>query len=193
MYTNRTGYIRTCTGTSCLHLCLFTSSQQDDTTSMSRRLFSSALRTLSHENPLVYPLPSFPHPSPPTSAQHPNLTPPPQGLPRSGAPPSLPRRQRGLPEKRPIRSVRNVIAVSSAKGGVGKSTIAVNLALAFARNGHRSGVLDTDIFGPSIPTLLNLSGEEPRLSAGTSLSAPGFKSNKKGNGGKRGGSIKTCM
>jgi len=70
---------------------------------------------------------------------------------------------RGLPEKRNIRDVRKVIAVSSAKGGVGKSTIAVNLALAFARQGHRSGVLDADIFGPSIPTLLNLSGE-PRLS-----------------------------
>jgi ATP-binding protein involved in chromosome partitioning len=58
--------------------------------------------------------------------------------------------------------VKKVIAVSSAKGGVGKSTIAVNLALAFARRGIRTGILDTDIFGPSIPTLLNLSGE-PRL------------------------------
>jgi ATP-binding protein involved in chromosome partitioning len=75
--------------------------------------------------------------------------------------------QRGLPERRQIRDVKKVIAVSSAKGGVGKSTIAVNLALAFARRGLRSGILDTDIFGPSIPTLLNLSGE-PRLS--TSLS-----------------------
>ena len=108
-------------------------------TIMKRRLFST-FRLLQHENPL--------------------------GLPRSGAPPELPRRQRGLPEKRNIRDVRKVIAVSSAKGGVGKSTIAVNLALAFARHGHRSGVLDTDIFGPSIPTLLNLSGE-PRLSAST--------------------------
>lgn len=89
--------------------------------------------------------------------------------------------QRGLPERRRIKDVKKVIAVSSAKGGVGKSTIAgifklhflnvsnfncrlVNLALSFARSGFRSGILDTDIFGPSIPTLLNLSGE-PRLSS----------------------------
>ncbi|KAL9127591.1 MAG: hypothetical protein Q9217_003571, partial [Psora testacea] len=58
--------------------------------------------------------------------------------------------------------------VSSAKGGVGKSTIAVNLALAFARQGHRSGVLDTDIYGPSIPTLMGLSGQ-PRLSENDQL------------------------
>ena len=91
--------------------------------------------------------------------------------------------QRGLPERRPIKDVRKVIAVSSAKGGVGKSTLAgtlystvfvihadnraVNLALSFARQGLRSGILDTDIFGPSIPTLLNLSGE-PRLSSSQS-------------------------
>ncbi|KAF7595089.1 hypothetical protein BBP40_007293 [Aspergillus hancockii] len=85
----------------------------------------------------------------------------PAGLPRSGTPPSFPRR-RGLPQKRKIRDVKKVIAVSSAKGGVGKSTIAVNLALSFSRRGIKTGILDTDIFGPSIPTLLNLSGE-PRL------------------------------
>jgi ATP-binding protein involved in chromosome partitioning len=44
----------------------------------------------------------------------------------------------------------------------------VNLALSFARAGHRTGILDTDVFGPSIPTLLNLSGE-PRLSASQSI------------------------
>ncbi|KAF2870134.1 cytosolic Fe-S cluster assembling factor NBP35 [Massariosphaeria phaeospora] len=108
---------------------------------MKPRLFST-LRCLRHENPL--------------------------GLPRSGAPPQLPRMQRGLPQKRSIKDVKKVIAVSSAKGGVGKSTIAVNLALAFARAGHRTGVLDTDIFGPSIPTLLDLSGE-PRLSTNNQL------------------------
>jgi ATP-binding protein involved in chromosome partitioning len=64
--------------------------------------------------------------------------------------------KRGLPEKRPITNVTKVIAVSSAKGGVGKSTIATNIALASARLGISTGILDTDIYGPSIPTLLNV-------------------------------------
>ncbi|KIW99152.1 uncharacterized protein Z519_00815 [Cladophialophora bantiana CBS 173.52] len=109
-----------------------------------RKCFSTCTRVFSHENPL--------------------------GLPRSpapggkGPPPTLPRAQRSLPQKRPLRNVRHTIAVSSAKGGVGKSTLAVNLALSFSRHGLRTGILDTDIFGPSIPTLLGLSDAgEPKL------------------------------
>lgn len=69
--------------------------------------------------------------------------------------------KRGLPEKRPIANVSKVIAVSSAKGGVGKSTIATNIALACARQGIATGILDTDIYGPSIPTLLNVRAPSP--------------------------------
>ncbi|KAK3956715.1 P-loop containing nucleoside triphosphate hydrolase protein [Pseudoneurospora amorphoporcata] len=81
----------------------------------------------------------------------------PLGLPKTG---SIPRFQRGLPQKRKIPNVNKVIAVSSAKGGVGKSTIAANLALSLSRLGYTTGILDTDLFGPSIPTLFNLSSPD---------------------------------
>ncbi len=66
--------------------------------------------------------------------------------------------QSGAAPSAPIEGVSKVIAVASGKGGVGKSTVAVNLALALQAQGFRVGLLDTDIYGPSLPTLLGVTG-----------------------------------
>ncbi|GAA6059341.1 hypothetical protein JCM10212_003239 [Sporobolomyces blumeae] len=112
----------------------------------SLRSFASTSNVLGHDNPL--------------------------GLPRNDAPPTMPRMQRGLPRKRNLPGVQKVVVVSSGKGGVGKSSVAVNLALALGavspevtgRGRPRVGLLDLDIFGPSIPKLMGLEGVgEPYL------------------------------
>jgi ATP-binding protein involved in chromosome partitioning len=69
----------------------------------------------------------------------------------------------------PLKGVKNVIAVASGKGGVGKSTVAVNLALAIAADGGRVGLLDADIYGPSQPHMLGLVGERPASEDGKTM------------------------
>jgi len=66
------------------------------------------------------------------------------------------------PSAKGVQSVKAIIAVASAKGGVGKSTVAVNLACAFAALGKKTGLLDLDVFGPSAPTLLGIAGVKPK-------------------------------
>ncbi len=76
------------------------------------------------------------------------------------------------PRQRPLPEVANVIAVASGKGGVGKSTVAANLALALAAQGARAGVLDADIYGPSMPRMMGLSGQRPTTTDGKTLDPP---------------------
>ncbi|MGR9046681.1 MAG: iron-sulfur cluster carrier protein ApbC [Gammaproteobacteria bacterium] len=88
--------------------------------------------------------------------------------------------QQGL---KPLPGVKNIIAVASGKGGVGKSTTAVNLALALAAEGAQVGILDADIYGPSIPTMLGQSGYPesadgktmlPKMSYGVQTNSIGY-------------------
>ncbi|MCP6758572.1 iron-sulfur cluster carrier protein ApbC [Mastigocladus laminosus UU774] len=95
--------------------------------------------------------------------------------------------QKSLPDRTGVIGVKNIIAISSGKGGVGKSTVAVNIAVALAQAGAKVGLLDADIYGPNDPTMLGLAdaqivvrssekGEilEPAFNHGVKLVSMGF-------------------
>ena len=69
-----------------------------------------------------------------------------------------------MPERQPIPGVKNLVAVASGKGGVGKTTVAVNLALALVKLGHKVGLLDADVYGPNVPIMLGAT-EQPEATA----------------------------
>src|SRR5215203_6003036 len=71
----------------------------------------------------------------------------------------------GRTDAQPIQGVKNTIAVASGKGGVGKSTVAVNLAVALARTGAKVGLLDADVYGPSVPLMMG-QGAKPLVRGG---------------------------
>ena len=68
-------------------------------------------------------------------------------------------------EKLPMKGVKNIIVVASGKGGVGKSTVAANLAIALSRNGKKTALVDADIFGPSIPKMFGIEDAKPEVSS----------------------------
>jgi ATP-binding protein involved in chromosome partitioning len=92
--------------------------------------------------------------------------------------------QPGTAPKLPIPGVRNLIAVGSGKGGVGKTTVAVNLAVALAALGHKTGLMDADVYGPNVPLMMGINqtpmahGEriQPLTNYGVRLMSMGFLS-----------------
>ena len=95
--------------------------------------------------------------------------------------------QKSLPDRNGVPGIKNIIAISSGKGGVGKSTVAVNVAVALAQTGAKIGLLDADIYGPNDPTMLGLADAqivvqttekgdilEPAFNHGVKLVSMGF-------------------
>eukprot|EP00045_Choanoeca_perplexa_P016213 m.216154 g.216154 ORF g.216154 m.216154 type:complete len:323 (+) comp17200_c1_seq56:3132-4100(+) len=113
---------------------------------LSKRQFTHGARVFSHADPLGI-------------SQRRELTPEQQA---AQAAKMKARQQRGLPDQKQIPGVKDIVVVSSAKGGVGKSTTAVNLALSLSKD-CKVGLLDADVFGPSLPIMMNLQHEQPTV------------------------------
>ena len=72
-----------------------------------------------------------------------------------------------VPDLKNVDGIKHIIAISSGKGGVGKSTIAVNIACSLGKIGFKTGLLDADIYGPNTPSMLGVSEENPKVTEGT--------------------------
>ena len=127
----------------------------------------------------VFDLPGVLSASAVVTAQQAPVAPPPQ----PAAAPPQPAQRAVVAPKPGIPGVKAILAVASGKGGVGKSTSAVNIALAFSRLGRKVGLMDADIYGPSVPRMMGLSGRpdskdgktiEPKESYGVKCMSIGF-------------------
>ena len=85
----------------------------------------------------------------------------------NNVPQSNPSSESNLPVLQNIKGIKHIIAISSGKGGVGKSTIAVNIACSLAKLGFKTGLLDADIYGPNTPSMLGVTEENPKVTDGS--------------------------